>query len=136
MRELRAIRIAEPHEERWVCGILELRRVTLDRAHRGTGIQADRDRVLRPVDLNADVVAGLVVPGGLERTDPATAEPQDDRGRRDIAPLVVLRKAQSGSRRVKVLDLVAEHPARHVEIVNELVDELAAGCLDVGVGWR
>src|SRR5207244_13460628 len=77
-----------------------------------------------------DVVSGFVVPGRLQQPDRPTAQAQHHRGRRDVAPRLVLRKAERRSRRVKLLDLIAEHPPRHVEVVDELVDELPAGGLD------
>ena len=75
------------------------------------------------------------MPGRLQKTNRAAAQAQHDTRRRDVPPLRVLGETESRSAGVELLDLVAEHPARDVEVVDELVDELAARGLDVGVGW-
>src|SRR5947207_7932628 len=136
MRELGAIRRIEANEERRVRRILHLRAVALHRRHRGPRIEADGDRVLRAVDLDPDVVAGLVVPRGLEQTDRTAAQLQHRRRGGDVAPLRVLRVPEGRAGRVDLVDLVAEHPARHVEVVDELIYELTTGRLDVRVGRR
>src|SRR6267143_1469411 len=52
-------------------------------------IQADRDGVLRAVDLDANVVSGLVVSRGLEQTDRPGAQLQNGARCGDVAVLRV-----------------------------------------------
>src|SRR3979411_620072 len=136
VRELRSVGGVEAHEEGRISRALHLRSVALDRGHRRPGVETDRDGVLRSVDLYPDVVAGLVVPCGLEQTYGAAAQPEHHAGRGNVAPLGVLRKPEGRTGRVDLLDFVAEHPARDVEVVDQLIDELPARRLDIGVGWR
>src|SRR6267143_1974078 len=85
VRELRPIGGVEADEEGRIRGALHLRSVTLDRRHRRPRVETDRDRVLRPVDFDADVVAGFVVPRGLAETDGPAAPLEYRAGRGNAA---------------------------------------------------
>src|SRR3989442_976439 len=76
-----------------VAGSTARRRVGLDRAPRGARVDADGEGVLRRVDLDVDVVAGLVVAQGGHEAEGAVGELQHDCRRPDVAHALVLRHA-------------------------------------------
>ena len=135
MRELGLVRVAEAHEERRIRGSGERGRVRLDAAPRCARIDADSERVFRGMDLDVNVVSGLVVPESGDEAECAAGRLHDHRGRRDVVHLLVLRRAERRAGRGHLGD-VAEEVARDVEVVDELVLELSARRGDVRVGRR
>src|SRR5439155_1294471 len=61
VRELGVIGVTEPDEKGRICRTAERQRVGFHRADRRSWIQSDGDRVLGAVDLDTDVVSGLVM---------------------------------------------------------------------------
>src|SRR5207244_5053735 len=108
VRELGAIGVTEPDEKGRICRTAERRRVGFHRADRRSWIHSDGDRVLGAVDLDADVVSGLVMTAGDDRADRTAAQFQQHRRSRDVLHGLIRRMPQRGTIRAHLRDLVVE----------------------------
>src|SRR5437773_2629725 len=94
VRELGLVRVAEADEERRIRGSGERGRVRLDAAPRCARVDSDSERVFRGMDLDVNVVSGLVVPESGDEAECAVGRLHEHRGRRDVDHLLVMRRAE------------------------------------------
>src|SRR5712692_403896 len=121
VRELGPVGVGEAHEEGRIRGARERRRVGLGRPPGRPRIDTDRERVLRAVDLDVDVVARLVAAERGHDPERAATHLREHRARANVAELLVGRETLRGTGRGDLVDLVREEPACYVEVVDELV---------------
>ena len=93
---------------------------------------ACREHAARAADLDPLVVAECGAPRVDDLRDAPAAGPERDGGRIDVARLADRGIDEAAAVRRDLDRLLAEQPARHVEIVNRHVPEQPAGTLHIG----
>ena len=88
------------------------------------------------MDLDVDVVPRFVVAQPGDEPERAAGEADQHHRRADVSHRLVLGEAERRAGRGHLHRFLAEEPARDVEVMDELILELAARGRDVRVGWR
>ena len=108
----------------------------LDRANRCPRPEPDADRILRAVQLRADVVTERIVARDLDDAERTVVHPERRDGRVDVVVLGEHREATHVAIGVDLRNFAPGHPAEDVEVMDREVPEQPTRLRDIGLVWR
>src|SRR5438477_4705091 len=108
----------------------------LDRAYRCPRPEPDADRILRAVQLRADVVTERIVARDLDDSERTVVHPERRDGRVDVVVLGEHREATHVAIGVDLRNFAPGQPAEDVEVMDREVPEQPTRLRDIGLVWR